>query len=89
MKIKIIKKIESIGYDKVNRKVELIEKDVKDWNVDNVKKVCDFMLSEFGIEKATNVLNEYEESFGLNGLDYLWSLESEDEVYEVLGDYLG
>ena len=54
----------------------------------NKFNVWEFMVSEFGIEKATNVLNEYEESFGSNGLDYLWSLESEDEVYEALNDFI-
>ena len=50
--------------------------------------VWDFMVAEFGIEKATNVLNEYEESFGQNGLDFLWSLKDSDEVYETLNDFL-
>ena len=40
MKIKIVKKIESIGYDKVKRKVEVINKSVKDWSFGSVMKVC-------------------------------------------------
>ena len=40
MKIKIVKKIESIGYDKVKRKVEVINKNVKDWSFGSVKEVC-------------------------------------------------
>lgn len=39
MKIKIVKKIEIIGYE-VKREVELIVKEVKDWNVDNIMEVC-------------------------------------------------
>ena len=50
--------------------------------------VWDFMVKEFGIEKSEEILENYEESFGLNGLDYLWSLESEDEVYEALNDFI-
>lgn len=46
------------------------------------------MVSEFGMEKADEIRDMYEESFGLNGLDYLWSLESENEVYEVLNDFI-
>lgn len=48
----------------------------------------DFMVSEFGIEKADEIRDMYEESFGLNGLDYLWSLEDSDEVYEALNDFI-
>lgn len=47
------------------------------------------MVKEFGMEKSEKIRDEYEEDFGLNGLDYLWSLESEDEVYEGLENYLG
>ena len=39
MKIKIVKKIEVIGYE-VKRNVELIEKEVKEWNFWNVMEVC-------------------------------------------------
>lgn len=54
----------------------------------NKFNVWEFMVSEFGMEKADKIRDMYEESFGLNGLDYLWSLESEDEVYEVLNDFI-
>ena len=39
MKIKIIKKIEIIGYE-VKMKVELFEKEVKDWSFGSVMGVC-------------------------------------------------
>jgi hypothetical protein len=55
----------------------------------NKLNVWEYMVKEFGMEKSEKIRDEYEENFGLNGLDYLWSLESEDEVYEVLGDYVG
>ena len=55
----------------------------------NKLNVWEYMVSEFGIEKSESIRDEYEENYGLNGLDYLWRLESEDEVYEVLGEYLG
>jgi len=37
---------------------------------------------------SKEILENYEEDFGLNGLDRLWSLESKEEVDEVLGEYL-
>jgi magnesium chelatase family protein len=46
------------------------------------------LSSERSSEKSEEIREEYEENFGLNGLDYLWSLESEDEVYEVLSDFI-
>ena len=48
-----------------------------------------FNVREY-VEKiyGNEVVDNYEESFGLNGLDYLWSLESKDEVYEVLNDFI-
>jgi hypothetical protein len=50
----------------------------------NVKfNVREYVDSYYG-EK---VLEWYEEDVGLNGLDYLWSLGSKEEVDEVLGDY--
>ena len=58
-------------------------------NMKNKLNVWEYMVKEFGMEKSEKIRDEYEENFGLNGLDYLWSLESEDEVYEVLGDYVG
>jgi hypothetical protein len=54
----------------------------------NKLNVWEFMLNEFGIEKSEEIREEYKENYGLNGLDYLWSLESEDEVYDVLGEYI-
>ena len=54
----------------------------------NKLNVWEFMIEEFGMEKSERIRDEYEENYGLNGLDYLWSLSSKDEVYEVLGDYL-
>ena len=33
-------------------------------------------------------LERYEEDYGINGLDHLWSLNSEEEVNEVLEDYI-
>jgi hypothetical protein len=54
----------------------------------NKLNVWEFMLKEFGMEKSEEIREEYEENYGLNGLDYLWSLESEDEVYDVLSDYV-
>ena len=39
-------------------------------------------MSEFGMEKADEIRDMYEESFGLNGLDYLWSFGS---VMKVCG----
>ena len=47
-----------------------------------------FMVAEFGIEKAEEIRDMYEESFGLNGLDFLWSLEDSEEVYEALNDFI-
>lgn len=46
------------------------------------------MVKEFGMERADEILERYEESFGSNGVDFLWSLESEDEVYDVLADFI-
>jgi len=37
---------------------------------------------------SKEILENYEEDFGINGLDRLWSLESKEEVDEVLGEYL-
>ena len=37
---------------------------------------------------SKEILENYEEDFGLNGLDRLWGLESKEEVDEVLGEYL-
>ena len=37
---------------------------------------------------SKEVLKNYEEDFGLNGLDYLWSLESKEEIDEELESYL-
>ena len=54
----------------------------------NKLNVWEFMLKEFGMEKSEEIREEYEENYGLNGLDRLWSLESEDEVYDVLSDYV-
>lgn len=54
----------------------------------NKFNVWDFMVKEFGLEKSEKIVECYEENFGLNGLDYLWSLNSEDEVYEVLNDFI-
>jgi hypothetical protein len=33
------------------------------------------------------VVDDYEEAFGLNGLDNLWSCENEQEVDELLKDF--
>ena len=54
----------------------------------NKLNVWEFMVNKFGMLKSIEIREEYEENFGLNGLDYLWSLESEDEVYEVLSDFI-
>ena len=54
----------------------------------NKFNVWEFMVSEFGMEKADEIRDMYEESFGLNGLDYLWSLKDSDEVYETLNDFI-
>jgi hypothetical protein len=56
--------------------------------MNNKLNVWDFMVREYGIEKSEEIRDSYEEDYGLNGLDYLWSIDNEDEVYEVLGDYL-
>ena len=37
---------------------------------------------------SKEVLKNYEEDFGLNGLDYLWSLENKEEIDEELESYL-
>ena len=37
---------------------------------------------------SKEVLKNYEEDYGLNGLDYLWSLESKEEIDEELESYL-
>jgi hypothetical protein len=56
--------------------------------MNNKLNVWDFMVREYGIEKSEEIRDSYEEDYGLNGLDYLWSIDNEDEVYEVLSDYL-
>ena len=47
-----------------------------------------FNVHEY-VEKnfSKEVLENYEEDFGLNGLDRLWECESEEEVDELLEDY--
>ena len=37
---------------------------------------------------SKEVLKNYEEDYGLNGLDYLWSLENKEEIDEELESYL-
>ena len=37
---------------------------------------------------SKEVLKNYEEDYGLNGLDYLWSLESKEDVDWELESYL-
>ena len=49
-----------------------------------VFNVRDYVENNYSKE----VLENYEEDFGLNMLDRLWSLESKEEVDEVLGSYL-
>jgi hypothetical protein len=52
--------------------------------IKEVFNVRDYVESSYSKE----VLENYEEDYGLNGLDRLWSLESKEEVDEVLGSYL-
>ena len=35
-----------------------------------------------------HLLEDYEESYGINGLDHLWSLESPEEVDDVFEAWL-
>ena len=37
---------------------------------------------------SKEILENYEEDFGLNGLDKLWSLDNKEDVDELLGSYL-
>ena len=37
---------------------------------------------------SKEILENYEEDFGLNGLDRLWSLDNKEDVDELLGSYL-
>ena len=59
------------------------------FSVDLNNKLKEFNNREY-IENnySKEILENYEEDFGLNGLDRLWSLESKEEVDEVLGEYL-
>jgi hypothetical protein len=54
----------------------------------NKLDVWGYMVDKFGAEGAENIIKEYEENFGLNGLDYLWTLDSEKDVMDVIGDYI-
>ena len=48
-----------------------------------------FNVREYVKEKySVEVLEWYEEDFGLNGLDRLWSMGSEEDVDELLEMYL-
>ena len=49
-----------------------------------VFNVRDYVESSYSKE----ILENYEEDFGLNGLDKLWSLDNKEDVDEVLGSYL-
>jgi hypothetical protein len=48
----------------------------KNNNVFEVHSYVESLIGKEGIER-------YEEDYGLNGLDYLWSLNSKEEVDEV------
>lgn len=55
--------------------------------MNNIIDVWNFMVSKYGVEKSEEIRDSYEEDYGLNGLDYLWSINSEDELNEVLKGY--
>ena len=46
-----------------------------------------FDVRDYVDKNYKKFLEEYEENMGLNGLDYLWSLESEEEVDDVFESY--
>ena len=52
------------------------------------KKYKEFNVRDYVNKKYKKYLKDYEENMGLNGLDYLWSLESEEEVDYVFEDYV-
>ena len=52
------------------------------------KKYKEFDVHDYVNKKYKKYLKDYEENMGLNGLDYLWSLESEEEVDYVFEDYV-
>jgi len=54
----------------------------------NKKSKKPFEVHAYVDSKYKHLLEEYEENHGINGLDYLWTLESEDAVDEVFADYL-
>lgn len=45
-------------------------------------------MREYIEQKYGSILDQYEENYGLNGMDYLWSLQTKEEVDELLGPYL-
>ena len=47
-----------------------------------------FEVHAYVDDNYKHLLEEYEESYGINGLDHLWSLESEDEVDDLFEDFL-
>ena len=47
-----------------------------------------FNVHEYVYEKYGYAVEDYETDHGINGLDRLWSCTSEEEVDELLGDYL-
>jgi hypothetical protein len=53
-----------------------------------IKTKKPFEVHAYVDSKYKHLLEEYEENHGINGLDYLWTLESEDAVDEVFADYL-
>jgi hypothetical protein len=46
-----------------------------------------FDVRDYVDKNYKKFLEEYEENMGLNGLDYLWSLDSEKEVDDVFESY--
>ena len=52
----------------------------KNNNVFEVHQYVESIIGKEGIER-------YEEDYGINGLDYLWSLNSKEEVDEALEGY--
>ena len=47
-----------------------------------------FEVHAYVDSKYKHLLEDYEESHGINGLDHLWSLGSEDEVDDLFEDSL-
>jgi hypothetical protein len=52
------------------------------------KKYKKFEVHAYLEKKYKKYLKEYEENMGINGLDYVYSLESKEEVDEVFESYL-